>query len=254
MAEGKHDVSQRMFVLLLVFLVGLMGFWAFRMYEFWNNAHGNYTREITVDGSGRSFVVPDVAEVTLGVTTDAATSDAAVTANTKKVNAVMDALKTFKIDAKDIQTTGYYLNPKYKYSPDGTSSNDGYTLNETVLVKVRDFTKVGEILAVSTKAGANTVGGVNFTVDDAEKGRAEARAQAIEKAKAKAAIIADQAGFSLGDLVNYYESPGAMPYYDAKGGYAPMAAEGGGGVVNSPQISAGQQEVNMTVNLTYKLR
>lgn len=253
MTENKWDISQRIFIIVIVFLVGLLGFWGFRMYEIWNSAHGNYAREISVDGIGKTYVIPDIAEVTLGVTTDAATSDEAVKQNTKKINAVMEALNSFKIEKKDIQTTGYYLNPKYNWTQDKGSVQDGYTLNQTILVKVRDFAKVGEILAKTTKAGANTVGGVNFTIDDPEKGKAEARAEAIKKAKAKALVIADQAGLSLGDVVNYYEYGDAYLSY-GKGGYAMAEGGGGGEMAVVPVIEPGQNEVNMTVNLTYKLR
>lgn len=251
MVENKWDVTPRMFILVIVFLVGLLAFWGFRMYEIWNSAHGNYAREITVEGNGKTYVIPDVAELTLGVTTDAATSDEAVKQNTKKINAVMEALNSFKIDKKDIQTTGYYLEPKYNWTQDKGSVQDGYTLDQTILVKVRDFTKVGEVLAKTTKAGANTVGGVYFTIDDPEKGKAEARAQAIEKAKAKAETIADQAGLSLGDVVNYYEY-GGSDYY-GKGGYAMAEGGGGGEMAAAPVIEPGQSEVNLTVSLTYKL-
>ena len=244
------DVSKRVFIMLIVFLVGLLGFWSFRMYEIFRNSNGNYAREISVDSIGKAYVLPDVAEITLGVNTEAKTSDAAIADNTKKMNAVIEAIAKFNIDKKDIQTTGYYLNPKYNWTEDKGSVQDGYTLDQTILVKVRDFAKVGEILAATTKAGANVVSGVNFTNDDLEKAKTEARTIAIAKAKEKAKAIAEQAGLKLGKMVNYYEYTDT-PYDYGKGGM--MMAEGGGGAA-VPVIEPGQKEVALTVTLTYKLK
>lgn len=253
MANDNHlDVSKRVFIMLVVFLVGLLGFWSFRMYEIYNTSNGNYAREISVDAEGKAYVLPDVAEITLGVNTEAKTSDIAIKENTKKMNAVMAALATFTIDKKDIQTTGYYLNPKYNWTQDKGSVQDGYTLDQTILVKVRDFAKVGDILAATTKAGANVVSGINFTNDDLEKAKSEARSIAIAKAKEKAKGIAEEAGLKLGKMVNYYEYLNADGDY-GKGGMM-MAEGGGGGGVPSPVIEPGQKEVVLSVTLTYKLK
>jgi len=252
MGTEKIDVSKRVFIMLVVFLVGLLGFWSFRMYEIFRNSNGNYAREISVDAEGKAYVLPDVAEITLGVNTEAKTSDAAIADNTKKMNAVMEAIAKFNIDKKDIQTTGYYLDPKYNWTEAEGSVQDGYTLDQTILVKARDFAKVGDILAATTKAGANVVSGVNFTNDDLEKAKTEARTIAIEKAKEKAKAIAKQADLKLGKMVNYYEYMTSGADY-AKGGMY-MAEGGGGAVAAAPVIEPGQKEVALTVTLTYKLK
>jgi len=253
MGTEKLDVSKRVFIMLIVFLVGLLGFWSFRMYEIYRNSNGNYAREISVDAEGKAYVLPDVAEITLGVTTEAKTSDVAIADNTKKMNAVIEAIAKFNIEKKDIQTTGYYLNTRYNWTESQGSVQDGYTLNQTILVKVRDFAKVGDILAATTKAGANVVSGVNFTNDDLEKAKTEARAIAIEKAKEKAKAIAEQAGLKIGKMVNYYEYMTSPYDYYGKGG---MYMAEGGGVSESaaPVIEPGQKEVALTVTLTYKLK
>lgn len=240
--DGKFDVSRKVLTILILALVGLAAYLPFRIYEIWNGINGNYSREISVDGDGKAYVIPDTAEVTLGVTTDAKTSDVAIQENTKKINAVMEVLKKFNIDKKDIQTTGYYLNPKY----DMRSEISGYTLNQTLLMKTKDFTKVGDILVASAKAGANVVGGISFTKDDLEAAKSEARAIAIAKAKEKAKSIADQAGFKLGKMVNYYEYYN-YPYQD----YGKGGGDMGGGAV--PVIEPGQNEITITASLTFKL-
>jgi uncharacterized protein YggE len=126
-------------------------------------------------------------------------------------------------------------------------------LSQSVTVKVRDLEKIGDVVAKAISLGANTVGDFQFTVDDTEKAKDEARKDAIEKVKAKAKIMEEQAGFKLGDALSYYEYE---PYYDGKGGgmameYAAVDSGMGGG---SPTISAGQQEIQLTVSMSYRLR
>lgn len=237
--ENKFDVSRKVLVILILALVGLAAYLPFRIYEIWNGINGNFSREISVDAEGKAYVVPDTAEITLGVTTDGKTADVTIQNNTKKINAVIAVLTKAGVDKKDTQTTSYYLNPKYDM--DGNQS--GFTLNQNLLIKIRDFTKIGDILVTSVKAGANVVGGISFTKDDLEVAKSEARAIAISKAKEKAKSIADQAGFKLGKMVNYYEYSNT-PYMDYGKG-------GGGGA--SPMIEPGQNEISLTATLTFKL-
>jgi uncharacterized protein YggE len=251
--ESKLDISPRLMVLVVAFLVGLLGFWVFRMVEIYKTVTGtNPPPSISVEAEGKGYIIPDVAEVTLGVTTDAKTSESAIKDNTKKMNAVMAEITKLGVDKKDIQTTSFYLNPKYNWTQDQGSIQDGYTLTQQVLVKVRDFAKIGDLLATTTKAGANMVGGINFTVDDLEKAKTDARTQAIAKAKEKAKEIAKQSGLDLGEVINYYEYQ--SNYYDyGKGGGGYAMAEGGGSPSAAPIIEPGQQEVDLTVTLTFKL-
>ncbi|MFA5948440.1 MAG: SIMPL domain-containing protein [Candidatus Gracilibacteria bacterium] len=248
------EVPKRLYVLIVIFLLFLVSFWSFRMYEIYNTATGGYPREISIEGKGKAYAIPDVAKISLGVTTDGATSEVTVLDNTKKINAIMAELENFKIDKKDIQTTNYYLNPKYDYTPDKGNFQNGYTLSQNIEIKVRDFTKIGDIIAKTTKVGANMVGGINFTVDDTDKAKAEARVQAIAKARENAKSIADAAGLKLGKVLSYYEYVDAgYPDYGKGGGMMASSADVGGPMPVSPTIEPGQQEVSITVNLSYRI-
>lgn len=247
--KPKIEVSGRLFVMLLVFLVGVMAFWSFRMYEIYNSAQGNYSREISVDAVGKSSVTPDVAMLTLGVHTKQDTAAKAVEDNTKQMNKIIDTLTKAGIDKKDIQTDNYYLNPDYKYTANEGNIPNGYVLDQSVRVKIRDFTKIGTIMASATTAGANTIGNLQFVIDDREVAKEKARQEAIASAKAKAEKIASQTGLSLGKVVNYYENEESSGM--SNGGY--MGAEGGGGGMPAPDVQSGQQEVALRVTLTYKI-
>jgi hypothetical protein len=128
----------------------------------------------------------------------------------------------------------------------------GYTITQSVTVKVRDFAKAGDILGGVVEKGANSVSGLQFIVDDPTEVQNKAREEAVAKAKAKAEAMADAGGFSIGRLLNIYES-GAMPqpyYYDSR-----MKTLGmGGAEASAPSFEPGSQDTNVTVTLQYEIR
>ena len=117
-------------------------------------------------------------------------------------------------------------------------------------MKVRNFDIINSILDKATADGANTIGGIQFTIDDMEKVRAEARAKAIDQAKAKAKVLADQTGLSIDRLVDISEGYGSapVPYYAFGKGGATMDSS------VAPEIQTGQMEIDLSVTLTYRVR
>jgi len=237
---GSHS---KKFYLAVVFLVGLFIFWGFRVAEMWTSISGDYPREITVEGEGKGYAVPDIAKLTLGVSTTGAKSDLVVAENSKKVNKVIEELKTFKIDAKDVKTVDYYLGQNYNYK----GELDGYMLNQSMVVIVRDFNQIGEIVTKTSKVGANSIGGIVFEVENKVDVKSRAREEAIKNAKATAANIEKQTGLKLKDIKSYYEYENIS--YDGKGGY-------GGDMMSAapaPEIQPGQEEMVLKVSLTYQV-
>jgi len=243
--EDKIFMLSSVSVLIVaIFLAG------FLMYSF-QSLPQNAPQDIMVSGTGKAYAKPDIAVVNFGVQTEALKSQDAVDQNNTKMNAVTKAIKDLGVADKDIQTTAYNLNPVYDWTQNGGRRFKGYSLNQQITVKIRNFDKINDILDKATVAGANDVGQLQFTVDDMEKVKAQARQEAIAQAKVKAQEMAKEAGLSLGRLVNVSESYG--------GGYpAPMYATamdvGGAEKSVAPNVQAGQMEVNVSVNLTYKLR
>lgn len=229
------------------------------------SVQGNY-RSFTVSGEGRTVIVPDIAEFSFGVLTEGGTDIAKLqTENTTKVNQAIAFVKSKGVDAKDIQTQRYSLNPRYQnvYCNPGLRSETvcppativGYTIQQTVLVKVResDFAKLGELLSGLVGAGANTVSQLHFTIDDPAEAENSARAAAIEQAEAKAKAVAKAAGVGLGELLSIDESG----YYPYQKNYRLEASYGMGGdavMAPAPAIEPGSQEVTVTVNLRYEIK
>ncbi len=218
-------------------------------------------RSFSVSGEGKVVTVPDVAEFTFSVVTEGGTDIAGLQSdNTKKVNQAIAFVKSKGVDVKDIKTQSYNLTPRYqRYScprvaleaePCPPPEIVGYTIAQTTLVKVRDFTVIGDILAGIVENGVNVVSQLNFTIDDPDQPQNEARAEAIVKANKKAKSIAKAAGFRLGRLLSISESGGVpLPVFFRE------SALGMGGVsVSSPTIEPGSQEVVVNVTLSYEIQ
>ena len=212
------------------------------------------TRTLSVSAEGRATISPDLAEASFSVLSRGINPDQLADANNQKMTAVLDFVKSQGIDPKDIKTTGYSLAPDYRYDPK-TERNfiTGYTLTQTVQVKIRDLAKVAKIIGGLTPLGVNQIGGINFTVDDPEKVLSDARADAFARAQAKAKAMAEANGLRLGKIVSVGEYGAPIPYYSLSAdkfgrGGAPMAAE-----VALPTIEPGTQDIRVNVSLTYTL-
>ena len=234
-----------LFAALVIFLLGQLGFQQKQLDQ-------QNSNQITVSGEGKIYAKPDVAVVSLGVTTTGTTVAEVTKSNTDKMNAIIEAVKGLKIDEKDIQTTNYNLTPLYNWTEKQGNVFQGYTLDQNVQVKIRDFTKIGDVLSQATNKGANLVGNLQFTIDNPEQFKDQARAKAIAQAKANAQNLAKESGVNLGKIINVYENnytTSPIMYNSAKAM--------GGGIADSapvPTVQPGQQEIDVTINLTYQVR
>ena len=177
---------------------------------------------ITIEGRGEVTGAPDTAFVTSGVTTQGATAREALTANTAAMTELIDTLKASGIEARDIQTSGFSVNPNYVYT-DARDANgytlppkiNGYQVFNNVTVRVRDIAKLGDILDKAVTVGANTINGVSFSVADPSKLFDEARKAAFADARAKAELYATAAGVTLSNIRSISETQNAgqpQPY------------------------------------------
>lgn len=164
---------------LAALLVGVAAVWYVGVYA--RSSEPTSYRSFSVSGEGKVVGVPDVARFTFSIITEGGKDIAALQKdNVTKTNAVIDFVKQSGVDSKDVSTEGYNVEPRYQTSycgPSvyGTQSSCppativGYTVSQTVAVKVRDLAKVGDILSGVVAKGANNVSQLNFTVDDPAK-------------------------------------------------------------------------------------
>lgn len=225
-------------------------------------------RTFSVSGEGKVIAVPDVAAFTFSVITEGGKDlNSLQEQNVEKVNHAIAFVKENGVEDKDITTEQYSVEPRYQYFNCGSAYMRGgepcpppeivgYTVRQSVLVKVRDFSKAGEIIAGVVEKGANSVSQLQFTIDDESKVLADARAKAIEEAKEKAKQLASAAGFSVGKLISISEG-GSYPF-PYRSMQMQMSDEYGmGGAAQektAPAIEAGSQEVTVSVTLRYEIR
>lgn len=203
-------------------------------------------RTITVTGTGRVSVEPDVADLRLGVTITALTAQQARAANATAMTGVIGVLKALGIAARDIQTANLSLSPTYDYSGDANPPRlTGYTLSNTVAVVVRDVGKVGEAIDGALAAGATTLDSLGFRVLDPSGPEQQAREAAVADARAKADVLATAAGVSISGVAAISEqgAPGPVPVFHKE--MAMMARDA------ATPIEAGTNEVAISVVVTY---
>lgn len=205
---------------------------------------------ITVTGEGNMSAAPDIAALSFGVNVERVpTSQGAMEQLNTQMDAIITAVKEAGIEEKSIRTQSLNLYPAYDWR-EGEQIPRGFSANQNLVVKVHDVSMVSKVLSAATTAGANQIGNVSFTIDDTNELRDAARKDAIADAKQKAQALAADLGKTLGELKMFNEGYGGIPqpmYREAM----MMDGVGGGGM---PSVPAGEQEVQVTVNLTYELK
>ena len=197
---------------------------------------------ITVSGDGSVLANPDTAHVTLGVQVQDSELASAQSHATTNMNAVLAALKNDGIKDADIKTVNYsiYVNQ----DPNGGGTVTGYTVMNQVDVKISEIDKVGSIIDDAVAAGANNVGGVQFTVENVDQLIQQARARAMADAQAKAQQLAKLGGVTLGMPVSISEGTTTAPQPYAVDSRESAAA-------GSVPIQTGTNEISVTVTVSY---
>lgn len=205
---------------------------------------------ITIAGEGKISSLPNVAEISLGLISEGKDIPATQRDNSIKVNAIIAALKVLGIAEADMQTSNYSINPRYEYL-DGRQNIIGYSVNQNLSIKVRDLSKVGDVVAKAGELGSNQVNGVTFTIDDPSSIQQSARKEAIADAEKKAKDLAGSLGVTLVRVVGFSESTPGVPVPPMY--YSKMDSMQAAGPV-APEIQPGELDVKADVMITYEIR
>ncbi len=205
---------------------------------------------ISVSGEGEARAVPDQAQLSAGVTTVAATADAALAENARKMTAVFDALKKMGVPERAIQTSNFSVSPQYPpYNANNTGVQHivGYQVSNQVNVTLDDVRKLGPALDTLVAAGANQISSVSFAIKDNEALLEKARQAAIADATTRAETYAHAAGVTLGGVVSIQEIGAAMPIPRMRG--IAMMAE----AAPTP-TAAGEESVSANVTVIFDIK
>jgi uncharacterized protein YggE len=204
-------------------------------------------RTVTVAATGSVAVEPDIAHISTGVVSEADTAREALQRNSGGMKKVIDGLKGAGIDARDIQTVSFNIEPRYQQSKDNKSPQiNGYRVMNQVRIIVRDLARLGELLDQVVGLGANQAGGISFEVSQAEPLKDEARRQAVANAYRRAQLFAAAAGAKVGEVLTIAEDVveiGPRPM----GRVRSMAAE-------AVPIERGAQSLEVRVQVTWALQ
>jgi hypothetical protein len=207
---------------------------------------------IEVTGQGSVDVAPDMAVLTLTVTRQAETARVALDANSAAMMEVQKAMRTAGIENRDLQTSGFTIQPNYVYpAPQGSAEREpprivGYTVRNSLTVRVRDIGAVGTILDKSVSLGVNEGGNIAFTNADPSAAVTEARTRAVQDAIAKADTLAKAAGVKRGRLLGISEQS-----YNPRP--VPMMEMARSRADDSVPVAVGENTYSVSVNVTYAI-
>jgi uncharacterized protein YggE len=205
---------------------------------------------LTSSAEGSVEVTPDIVNVTLGVVSNGKTAAEALAANSKDMNAAIEAIRGAGIAEKDIATSGFNINPIYAPRPDNRPDEPakviGYEVSNQVTVIIRDLKASGAILDKVVAAGANQVTGISFDVADPAAPADAALKDAIAKARKKAELMAAAAGLKLVRIVSVTTDGAARPVFAAYDGMVRAAKA-------PTPIMAGSRTVSATATIIWEV-
>jgi hypothetical protein len=209
-------------------------------------------RTLVVSGEGKVTAKPDQAELTSGVTTQAATAASAMSANNAAMSKMLATLRVLGIPDNKIQTSSFSVSPQYSTPKLGSNEPSrvvGYQVSNQVTITIDDLTKVGATLDGVVKSGSNQLYGVNFQIANPAPLAAKALHSAVAIAIMKAKSMAQAAGVGLGPIVSLNEGstyiPRPMPMMRAMSFAAAPAP---------PPVAEGEETVSASVTITYAIQ
>lgn len=205
-------------------------------------------RQINVSGEGRIEAAPDMATITLGVTNESEEAKAAMDATSEAVARILERIGALGVAPRDMQTRSLTLSPVWSdrdLSEGERARITGFVASNTVTVRIRDLGSLGGVLDAVIADGANDFRGLQFALQDPEPLMDEARRAAVADAMAKAALLAESAGVTLGALRSITEHGGGRPM--------PMMAMEAAARGASMPIAAGEVTVEASVSMVFDI-
>ncbi len=201
---------------------------------------------LTVSARGIVTVMPDVAYINVGVTTQNTDMQKAQEENASVMSAMFEALKNAGLTDDDMHTIQYSAYPIYDYR-DQKQVITNYEVTNLIELKIKDINRVGEYIDIASDNGANITNSISFGILDEQSCYNEALKVAVETAKAKADAMAAAGGVKIiGTLSINENSYGGEVYreYAAEEELADTAAT---------PISTGDLEISANVTVTYDI-
>lgn len=205
------------------------------------------SKTITVSAQGTVTAAPDVAYITVGITTQEADMQKAQDSNATIMNAISTALKSAGLTDEDIKTTQYNAYPIYDYTS-GTNKIVSYEVNNQVELTIKDINRVGEYIDIAVNNGANTTNSISFGILDEQSIYNDALKLAVETAKAKADTLATAGGVKIIGTMQMTENSMGGDVIREYAQAAPTDMASG-----STPISTGDMDIKASVTVVYEI-
>lgn len=235
---------------MLKSIVAAISFWALAAMIPAQAEETKMLRTISISGHGEVRVVPDLAIVNVGVSTQGATAREALDGNTKAMRSLLDTLKKAGIEDRDMATSNFSVGPRLDYGNNNGQPPKvvGYDVNNMVTLTVRKVEDLGEMLDVAVSTGSNTINGISFSVSKPDDFVMEARKAAVVDARSKADTYAAAGSFKIGNIISINEGTTYQPPTP----YLAKASRSGG--ADSVPIAQGEQALTVDVSITYEIK
>ena len=202
---------------------------------------------VTVSGEGVATAVPDMASVSVGVTTQAKDATEAMTANNRAMASLFQELDKFGIAETDRQSSGFNVYPRYDRPNDGRNASEitSSVVSNQLTIRVRDIDRLGQLLSAVVASGSNQLGSLSFGNVDEAGLLDEARTRAVANARHKASLYAEAAGGKLGRVVSISEGGASRP--------SPLMRSGMAMQMEAVPVAAGENEYRAVVNVVFEM-
>jgi uncharacterized protein YggE len=206
-------------------------------------------RTLSVNGTGKAYLSPDIARIMIGVHTEGTDAAEAVASNNSKTQQVKEILLDYKINPEEIQTAYFSIWPNQQYDRDGKLQGIIYMVDNTLSVTLRDLDQIGIVLDAVIEAGANRIDSIQFDVEDKSDALTKARKAAVADAETQARELAEAAELTLGQIqsISSFGSGVPIAMYEGMGGGGMGAAQA------SVPVSPGQLVLTVDVNAVYQI-
>src|SRR3990167_2204097 len=260
--EQKEKLYRGLRIALIAFLIAVA-------VNFFTDYRYSDKQENTIafSGHGEVTAVPDIANVYFTISKEAKTVKEAQTLVAGIEKSSLDFFKENNILEKDIKTANASFYPKYEYKYDtkvlmpctqygcpsrpGNNVITGYVASESITVKIRNTDDVGKIMQGLGTLGVTDLSGPDFSIDNEDVLKAQARKEAIEDAKAKAKVLAEDLGVELGKIMSFSEDGNyPIPYY----GKEMMALDNASSAPAPAEIPKGENIITSDVTITYEIK
>ena len=203
---------------------------------------------LLVHGEATVAVAPDVAQIDIGVTTQASSSDVATELNEKRTAALVQQLKTV-LRSTNIKTINFSVNPNYRYPKEGgPPAITGYSATNTVRLELTDLSLLRKLIELATRSGATSINRLQFALRDEKAARGQALTQAADQARSSAQALAKSLQLNLGKVLHVEEVQPVIISPAREIEISSLKDESN----SSVSLSPGNIQIHASINVTYE--